>query len=138
MSRDLKLAGSSIFFPWERRGGMRRLFGKGRVRPVLVIAAIIGFFFLIGTRERRASGIRQTRATLLAMRRAVDGYLAENSGACPERLEQALAYGSFNEVPTDAWGNPLRLVCPARREGERYELLSDGPDGLPGGLDRIE
>jgi general secretion pathway protein G len=138
MSRDLKLAGSSIFFPWERRGGMRRLFGKGRVRPALLIACIVGFVLLVGARERRASGIRQTRATLLAMRRAVDSFLAENAGACPQHLEQVLDFATFKKVPTDAWGNPLRLVCPARREGERYELLSDGPDGLPGGLDRIE
>jgi hypothetical protein len=29
-------------------------------------------------------------------------------------------------------------VCPSRREGLAYDLSSDGPDGEPGGLDRIE
>jgi hypothetical protein len=72
------------------------------------------------------------------MRHAVDAYLAENEGNCPPGLEKVLDYVSFKKLPSDAWGNPLRLVCPARRADERYELLSDGPDGKPGGLDRIE
>ena len=34
-------------------------------------------------------------------------------------------------------GKPLRLSCPGA-EHARYDLSSDGPDGRPGGLDRIE
>jgi len=105
---------------------------------VAVVLLVLGFVLLVGSRERRQSGIRQTRATLLSVRSAVEGFMAENAGACPPNLEGVLDYGNFKQVPRDAWGNPLRLVCPARRERERYELLSDGPDGRPGGLDRIE
>jgi general secretion pathway protein G len=102
----------------------------------LVLALTL--FGVIATRERKSSGIRQTRATLLALRPALDAYLAENDGVCPESLDRVLDYSSFRKAPLDAWGRPLRLVCPGRREGERYELSSDGPDGEPGGLDRIE
>jgi hypothetical protein len=128
----------SIFSPWEGRGGLRRLLGGGRVRPVVAVMLVLGFVLLVASRERRQAGIRQTRSTLLGVRSAVDAYMAENAGACPSSLSDVLDFGSFKQVPLDAWGNPLRLVCPARREGERYELLSDGPDGRPGGLDRIE
>lgn len=129
---------SSIFFPWERRGGLRRLLGTGRLRPIALVCAVIGFVLLVGARERRQSGIRETRATLGSLRRAVDAYLAENNGACPSGLDRVLEFSSYKQVPRDAWGNALRLVCPSRRPDERYELISDGPDGKPGGLDRVE
>lgn len=129
---------SAIFFPWERRRGVRRWLGTGRIRPVLSVVFVLGFVIIVGARERQKSGVRQTRATLLAMRHGVDAYMADNEGKCPESLQQVLSHTSYTQVPSDAWGNSLRLTCPARREGERYELMSDGPDGKPGGLDRIE
>lgn len=129
---------SSIFFPWEGRRGLHGIFRTGKVRPVFVFCAVIGFVLVIAARERQESGIRETRATLLGARRALDAYLAENDGNCPKNLDEVLNFGTFESSPRDAWGRPLRLVCPGRRQGERYELLSDGPDGKPGGLDRIE
>jgi|EndMetStandDraft_4_1072995.scaffolds.fasta_scaffold184628_2 general secretion pathway protein G len=138
MAREQSSSSESIFFPWERRGGFRRLLGTGRVRPVLSVALLLAFVVLVGSRERRQSGVRQTRATLVSMRHAVDAYMAETDGGCPPSLDKVLDLSSFKKLPSDAWGNPLRLVCPARRSDERYELLSDGPDGKPGGLDRIE
>jgi general secretion pathway protein G len=138
MAREGNAASESIFFPWERRGGFRRLLGTGRVRPVVSVLLLLGFVLVVGSRERRQSGVRQTRATLVSMRHAVDAYMAESDGGCPPSLERVLDYGNFKKLPDDAWGNSIRLVCPARRADERYELLSDGPDGKPGGLDRIE
>jgi hypothetical protein len=138
MTRERTNSSASIFFPWERRKGVARLLGTGRVRPVAIVLFSITFVVLVGSRERRQSGVRQTRATLLSLRRGVDAYMAENDGACPQNLEKVLDFTSAKKVPNDAWGNPFRLVCPARRQDERYELMSDGPDGKPGGLDRIE
>lgn len=127
-----------ILFPWEARGGLRRFLRLGRLRPFVVIFGVVGFVTLVGVRERRSSGLRQTRATLLGARRVVDGYLADHDGGCPPSLEAASEEAHLEAVPKDAWGRPLRLVCPGRWDGARYELLSDGPDGEPGGLDRIE
>ncbi|MGC4089786.1 MAG: type II secretion system protein GspG [Polyangiaceae bacterium] len=138
MARDRTNSSASIFFPWERRRGAARLLGTGRARPVAVVVFSLLFVVAVGSRERRQSGVRQTRATLLSLRSAVDGYMAENEGACPPNLDKVLDYASAKKVPSDAWGNKIRLVCPARRQDERYELMSDGPDGKPGGLDRIE
>jgi general secretion pathway protein G len=127
-----------ILFPWEGRGGLRRFFRLGRLRPFVVIFGAVFFVTFVGVRERRASGVRQTRATLVGVRRAVDAYLADHDGGCPPSLEKAAEEAHVEVTPRDAWGRPLRLVCPGRWEGARYELMSDGPDGEPGGLDRIE
>ena len=127
-----------ILFPWEARGGLRRYFRLGKLRPFVVIFAVTGFVALVGARERRASGVRQTHATLLGARRSVEAYMADHDGGCPASLEAAQSDVQKEGVPKDAWGRPLRFVCPGRWDGARYELLSDGPDGEPGGLDRVE
>ncbi len=127
-----------IRFPWERRGGLRALLKLGRAGPVLLVLGVLAFIVTLGVRERRSAGVRQTRATLIGVRRALDAYRADNDGGCPSGLDKLAAYGNFKETPTDAWGHALRFSCPARREGEAYQLSSDGPDGEPGGLDRVE
>jgi len=127
-----------IWFPWERRGGLRSLLMLGRVGPVVVVASVLGFIVILGVREHRRAGVRQTRATLIGVRYAIDAYRADNDGGCPPDLDKLSAYGNLKELPTDAWGHALRFTCPARREGAAYELSSDGPDGEPGGLDRVE
>ncbi len=127
-----------ILFPWEGRRGFSRLRGLGRLRPVFVGLAVVGLVVVIGVRERRKAGIRHTRAVLIDVRRAVDAYLAEHDGACPPALTDVLPFTHMQEVPADAWGQPLRFTCPARLGQKRYQLMSDGPDGKPGGLDRVE
>jgi general secretion pathway protein G len=136
--RKRKPAEQRIFFPWEGRGGLVRRLRVGRVRPVLLVVVALGFLLVVGMRERNRAGIRQTRATLLSVREALDAYMADHDGSCPPGLEAVAESGNLKEVPRDAWGRPLRLVCPGKREGSPYELMSDGPDGKPGGLDRIE
>lgn len=127
-----------IFFPWETAGGWVRRLGLGRVRPVLLVGAVLGVLVAIGLRERDRAGERQTRATLLTARAAVNRYLADHEGGCPSSLNELVRQGYAKKIPRDAWGRPLRLICPGTRDGSRYELMSDGADGQPGGLDRIE
>jgi general secretion pathway protein G len=135
----LRRAGEQrIFFPWENRDGLLRRFRSGRVRPLLIGLAVIGFVVLVGARERRRAGIRQTRATLLDARAAVDSYMAAHDGGCPEDMGEVASASGFERPFRDAWGRQLRLSCPSRRQGSAYDLTSDGPDGKPGGLDRIQ
>jgi general secretion pathway protein G len=132
------LSEQRIFFPWERRGGMLRRLRVRRARPFALVMVAIALVSWIAVRERRQSGIRQTRATLLDLRDATDAYLADHEGECPASVEALVDYGTFKGAPGDAWGRPFRLTCPGRREGAPYDIVSDGPDGIPGGLDRIE
>jgi general secretion pathway protein G len=127
-----------ILFPWERRRMLRRWLGLGRLRPFLALGIVAGAVLLVALHERRAAGVRQTRATLLGARRAVESYIAEHDGGCPNDLGQLAEHAELKRVPEDAWGHPLRLICPGEHESAPYELMSDGPDGEPGGLDRIE
>jgi hypothetical protein len=126
-----------LFFPWERRGGLVRRFGLDRLRPLLVVVGGCLLLGLIAMRERRDTGVRRTRVILLDMRQAVDLFMADHDGQCPDSFVALADYGSFQGAPLDAWGRPLTLICPGA-DGSRYRLVSAGPDGVPGGLDRIE
>lgn len=126
------------FFPWERRGGWIWRLGLYRLGPLLIAFAIVALLVSIVVRERRAAGVRRTRALLLDVRQAVDAYLADHKGQCPDSFASLAEYGNFKDTPHDAWGKPLTLICPGSEPGEAYRLVSAGPDGLPGGLDRIE
>ncbi|HEX6766856.1 MAG TPA: type II secretion system protein GspG [Polyangiaceae bacterium] len=128
-----------IVFPWEGRGRAAfRLVKLGRLKPFFWVLAGVLVLVAIGARERRAAGIRETRATLIGARRSVDTYIADHDGGCPATLGAVADFARLDGVPRDAWGRPLRLTCPGRFEGAPFELVSDGPDGEPGGLDRIE
>ena len=126
------------FFPWERRGGLFRRLGLYRLRPLLGVGVCAVLLVLVVVREREAAGVRRTRSILLDVRQSVDAYLADHQGQCPENLRALSDYATFRGVPRDAWGQPLTLICPGSEPGEPYVLMSAGPDGIAGGLDRIE
>ncbi len=128
----------TIFFPWERGGGVVRRLGISRARPVAAAVAMILLLLLLGARERRLVGIRSTRATLGLVHAAVGAYRADHERKCPPSLEVLKANGYLAIDPIDAWGRSFRLVCPGRKDPEGYELMSDGPDREMGGLDRVE
>ncbi len=129
---------SSIYLPWERRAGLSRRLGLARLRPFVVGGVAIAILVLVGVRERQRTGERSTRAAILVVRRALDAYRADHDGKCPKRLDELESGHYLADLPEDAWGRPLRLACPSRRDDVPYDLSSDGPDGEPGGLDRIE
>lgn len=129
---------SKVFFPWERRRGLFGFISRARVGIVagVIVAALVVMW--IRGREERSAGIRATRASITTMFRAVSAYRADHSGGCPKELGELVAGGYSRDVPLDAWGRPLRLTCPGRRDPKGFEISSDGPDGIAGGLDRVE
>jgi general secretion pathway protein G len=127
-----------VFFPWERRKGLFGVLGRARVRLIAAaIVVLLGIFWIRG-REEKAAGVRATRAAMDGAYRAVSAYRADHASACPKDLGDLVAAGYARDVPIDAWGRPLRLTCPGRRDPQAFEISSDGPDGIPGGLDRVE
>jgi general secretion pathway protein G len=129
---------SKVFFPWERRRGLFGVLGRARVRLVAAALVLGALIYWMHGREERAAGIRATRASITTMYRAVSAYRADHSGACPKELGELVSGGYTRDIPVDAWGRPLRLTCPGRRDARGFEISSDGPDGIPGGLDRVE
>ena len=129
---------SKVFFPWERRRGVFGLLGRARVRLVAAVVALVCVLAWVRGRVENAASVRATRATITTATTAVMTYRADHGGACPRELAELVAGGYVRDLPVDAWGRPLRLTCPGRRDPKGFEIASDGPDGLPGGLDRVE
>lgn len=133
-----KVREQTIFFPWERPGSFIRRLGLSRARLFVTFAVFIGMFVIIGVRERRQIGVRLTRARIGVVAKAVDKYRADHEGRCPPDVADLKKDGYVGFDPVDAWGRPLRLLCPGFSNPRRYDLMSDGPDGAFGGLDRVE
>ena len=126
-----------VFFGWEKRRGLFRA-SRARTRQVAVGVVVLTLAVLVFRREERAAGVRATRASITTATRALFAYRADHPGACPRELSELASQGYLREAPVDAWGRPLHLVCPGRRDARGFDVWSDGPDGVYGGLDRVE
>jgi general secretion pathway protein G len=127
-----------VFFPWEKRRGLRSFLGRGRVRQALLAVALVGLFVVLRDRERRAAGIRATRAEITTTMGAVAAWRADHDRSCPATLADLVSAGYLHGVPRDAWDHPLRVTCPGRRDPRGFDVTSDGPDGEPWGPDRVQ
>jgi general secretion pathway protein G len=127
-----------VFFPWERHRGLRSVFAEGRVRQlVLAVCAIAGLVWM-RSRQRHVAEVRSTRATITTTIDGITAWRADHDRGCPGSLADLVASGYLPELPRDAWGHVLRVVCPGRKDPAGFDVSSDGPDGQPGGLDRVE
>jgi general secretion pathway protein G len=127
-----------VFFPWEKRRGLRSIFGRARAGQVLLVVAAVGGVWLLRNHERRAADVRATRAEITTTMLAVAAWRADHEKSCPGALTDLVSAGYLRQVPRDAWGRSLRVTCPGRRDAAGFDISSDGPDGQPGGLDRVE
>jgi general secretion pathway protein G len=127
-----------VFFPWEKRRGVFGALGRARARLVVVVVLLGLLVTVLHRREENAAAVRATRATLTTVWRGVSRYRSDHAGACPRAAGDLLAGGYVRDTPVDAWGHALRLVCPGRQDPLGFDLSSDGPDGVPGGLDQVE
>jgi general secretion pathway protein G len=127
-----------VFFPWEKRRGLRSLFGRGRARQTLVVLGAASVFMMLHVRERAAAEVRATRAEITTADKAVSAWRADHDRACPGSVADLVSGGYLHQAPRDAWGHPLRVSCPGRRDPLGFDVTSDGPDGEPWGMDRVE
>ena len=128
----------TIFFPWERTVPMLRGLGLSRARPIVAALLLAALLLVLGMRERTQVGVRSTRATIGVVAQGLDAYRADHDMKCPDSLADLKKLGYTKVEPRDAWGRPLRLLCPGFSHRDGYDLISDGPDGVFGGLDRVE
>src|SRR4051812_43247421 len=66
-----KAASRNIYLPWERRRGISRRLGLGKLKPFLVGAIVLAIVVLLGLRERQRTRDPATRAAPLGLRRIV-------------------------------------------------------------------
>ncbi len=129
---------SRVFFPWERKRGVFGVLSRARARIVLAVVVVVFLVVVVRRREESAAATRATRASLTTAGRALVSFRSDHGGACPRELGELVAGGYSYDLPVDAWGRPLRFTCPGRMDTKGIDVWSDGPDGLPGGLDRVE
>jgi len=129
---------AKVFFPWERRRGVLGALGRARLRLGVGALGLVVLALALRSREEHAAGVRATRAQITNATRQVASYRADHGGKCPAELAELVKQGYARDVPIDAWGRSLRLTCPGRRDPLGFDVSSDGPDGVPGGLDRVE
>ena len=116
------------------------LLGRRGIHARLVVLGVLVLSLLLWLRSREAhkAGVRATRAAIQSAHNATGSFRADHAGQCPRNAIDLVAGGYVREVPIDAWARPLRIECVAAA-GDGVEVLisSDGPDGLPQGLDRV-
>lgn len=128
----------SVVLPWEGRTGLLRRSRSARRRILIAAALLIMLTAYVGHHERVQSGVRATQASLLRLTWAIDAYRADHGTKCPPDLLELQKKEYITTLPVDAWNNPFFFSCPGRFDPSGYEVSSAGPDGIPGGLDRIE
>src|SRR6185437_13468500 len=106
-------------------------------QALLVVGGITAFAVLSRV-ERSAAEVRATRAEITSTIKAVSAYRADHDHACPASLADLVSGGYLSDLPRDAWGRLLRVSCPGRKDPRGFDVSSDGADGEPRGLDRVE
>ena len=110
-----------ILFPWEGRGGLRRVIEMGRIRPIAIGLAVVTLLVLIGLHENREAGIRRTRATLLGVRPAIEAYMADHDGGCPPALSALQdQYARFKRATQRRLGSKASADLPCRPAGQEF------------------
>jgi general secretion pathway protein G len=127
-----------VFFPWERRRGVRSLFMRARGRQALLVVCGITGFAVLSHIEHGSAKTRATRTEITSTINAISAWRADHDRACPGSLADLVSGGYLSELPRDAWGRLLRVSCPGRRDPRGFDVSSDGADGEPRGLDRVE
>ena len=123
-----------VTLPWERRGAWLRgvLAGPRWKVALLVLALALGAWGIWRASVRQAT-LRETRAAISEMHRAIDAFRSE-VGRCPRSREELLdppggARRVIREIPKDGWGRELWMRCPARHDPNGAEVVSAGPSG---------
>jgi general secretion pathway protein G len=127
-----------VFFPWERRRGLRSLFRRARGRQALLVVCGVAGFWVLSHLERKSADVRATRSEITSTINAIAAWRADHDQSCPASLADLVSGRYLSELPRDAWGRILRVSCPGRRDPRGFDVSSDGEDGEPRGLDRVQ
>ncbi len=110
-------------------GASRRWVGVAAFTLALAVA------YRAGDADERRSATRYARVAVTDL---VWRYRLRHNGRCPRDLAAVARDSSRAELPRDGWGAPFALRCPSPREGRDFDVVSAGPDRVPGGLDAID
>jgi len=129
---------SRVFFPWERRRGVFGIIGRARGNIALGVIAFLIVIVWIRGREEKSAAVRATRASITTMYRAVASFRADHSGSCRRSCP------SSSRAGIRATSRSTRGAARCGSHAQDGVILWDSrsrataPDGIAGGLDRVE
>ena len=111
---------------------------------IMIVLAIIALVMglLVGPKVLKSFQQAEEETTQMMVKQlhhqAYPRWTTNNPGeGCPESLEPLTEYTNKQET-TDSWGNELVMRCGDNApEGERFGVLSKGPDGKEGTDDDV-
>jgi hypothetical protein len=119
-------------------GQSRRMMSLSSVLLVLGLVVVIGFVFVRGT----GPCLSKPEITKIKLNQyaeeAFPSWSTNHPGkACPDKLVDLNEYMSSNDT-NDAWGRPIKLLCPPPVGVERIGVTSRGEDGKEGTPDDLK
>ncbi|MFT5125552.1 MAG: general secretion pathway protein G [Candidatus Omnitrophota bacterium] len=144
-------------------GSMKRTNSSTRLRhgfslvEILVVLMIISILATIVTINVLGAADKGKRATTVANMKALEtglvSYSLENGFPTQQQGLLALVdkpvsppipqkypsdgFLSTRKLPVDGWGNPFIYLIPSRDGRSRFEIVSYGSDGQPGGVEEF-
>jgi hypothetical protein len=85
----------------------------------------------------RGSRAGDTRVTVKTVERALVHWQADNEATCPGDVGVLVEENYLTHPARDAWGHPLRFVCPGAHRTAGADVSSAGADGVFGTADDI-
>lgn len=134
MSTPKKRTSNSVPLPWEGRyAWLAQFFSLRRVRPLLFVAVVVGLLLGAYNMADRRSRIRESRAAIAEVRRAIAAFRAELD-RCPrstvELVHPPKAGAQYlDELPRDGWGRELLVRCPGTIDTHSADVVSAGESG---------
>ncbi len=132
----MKFASRSLFTASEAPlAGFERV--RGLLKGFVIVVATCGVYALGCADEGRATTI----AARESVSQMVYRYRIRHGGRCPRDLTVVAREASRSSLPPDGWGTAFTLQCPSvrsERELRDFDLVSAGPDRVPGGLDALD
>jgi type II secretory pathway pseudopilin PulG len=129
-----KRTGRGIALPWERRSAWIRELLAGRRWKVLLLGAIVAsVLVLVGAFAERRQRVRETRAAIGEIKRAIASFRAD-MGRCPHSLHELMhpprsGRRYLRRVPVDGWNQAFWVRCPGRYDPDGADVISAGPSG---------
>lgn len=120
----------------RRRGEARLLLRLAWGVALLVLVSYVLFAMRTTSQQTRR---RQAILDISRIEHAARLFRADH-GRCPEGLEELVSPPDGPRYLTstrDPWGQPYRLICPARLDPGGVQVFSGGPDRSFGGDDTI-
>lgn len=125
--------------PANRRARRRRRSRGMTLIEILVVLAIIAMIMggvaVVAFNAFSGAQVDNTYIEVVKLQGHVERYRMQKN-KCPTGLQDLKTAGIISKVTKDAWGSDYIIKCPGD-EGRVVDIISNGPDGKPGGGDDI-